>query len=265
MVAGGKADRARQFANVAGALFQVLAGFLMPFAVAARGGAPVRPLIQPANYAFVIWAPIFLLCLACAIYQALPANRENPLLRRAGWFTSGAFLANGLFEVAVSMQQFVLAQGFIVGAVFCAGVAYLRLAHAEPGVLRGAERALLALPVGLFFGWLTAATVVNAAGVAVLLGVPEGGWAEILLGCLLLLSGSLFASAIIRTGAYVPAQGYLAYAAAILWALLGIAVAQSTLSLIAGVALVASIPIVLASVRRGGWWRGQGLAGTGVS
>jgi len=253
---GSKVDRARQFANVAGALFQVLAGFLMPFAVAARGGAPVRPLIQPANYAFVIWAPIFVLCLAYAAYQALPVNRASAPLRRAGWFTFGAFFANGLFEVAVSLQRFALAQVFIVGAVCCAGVAYLRLARAERGILSGAERALLALPVGLFFGWLTAATVVNAAGVAVLLGLPEGGRAELLLGSLLLLAGSLFASAIIRTGADAPAQGYLAYAAAMLWALLGIAVAQNTASLITGVALVASIPIVFAPVRRDGWWRG---------
>lgn len=247
----GKVDRIRQVANVAGALFQVVAGFLMPFAAAARGGAPVRPLIQPANYAFAIWAPIFLLGIAYAVYQALPTNRESRLLRRTGWLTFGAYLSNGLFEVLVSLQQFILAQVFIVGAFLCAGVAYLRLARSERGILRGAERLLVALPLGLFFGWITAATVVNTAGVAVLAGVPEGGRVEILLGGVLLLVGGLFASAMVLVGEYSPSQGYLAYAAAVVWALFGIVVAQNGLSLaITAAALVASVPVLLSPLRR---------------
>jgi hypothetical protein len=48
-------------------------------------------LIEPAGYAFAVWALIFALSLVYAVYGALRANRENPLLRRIGWYTAGAF------------------------------------------------------------------------------------------------------------------------------------------------------------------------------
>ena len=89
----GKRDVARQAATVVGALFQVLAGAIVPIGAIA-GETP--SLVIPAYYAFAIWGPIFLFCLAYATYQALPANRHDPLLRRVGWFFAGAFFLNGL-------------------------------------------------------------------------------------------------------------------------------------------------------------------------
>ncbi len=69
-------DVARQAANVVGAIFQVVAGMIL-----ARGEMPGEEItqIQPSNFAFVVWAPIFMLFLAYAVYQALPAQRESPL------------------------------------------------------------------------------------------------------------------------------------------------------------------------------------------
>ena len=75
----GKRDLARPVAAVAGALFQMLAGAIVPIGAIA-GETP--SLVVPSDYAFAIWGPIFLLCLAYAAYQALPANRANPLLRQ---------------------------------------------------------------------------------------------------------------------------------------------------------------------------------------
>ena len=82
----GKRDVARQASTVVGALFQVLAGAIVPIGAIA-GERP--SLVIPADYAFAVWGPIFLLCLAYATYQALPANRHDPLLRRVGWFLPG--------------------------------------------------------------------------------------------------------------------------------------------------------------------------------
>ena len=72
-----KRDLSRQVATIVGALFQVLAGAIVPIAAIA-GDTP--SLVRPVDYAFAIWGPIFLLCLAYAVYQALPTNRANPLL-----------------------------------------------------------------------------------------------------------------------------------------------------------------------------------------
>jgi hypothetical protein len=79
----GRWDSVCQAANVLGALTQIGAPVLTSEAVgqvSAENGTSV----VSADYAFAIWGPIFLLCLAYAAYQALPANRESPLLRCVG-------------------------------------------------------------------------------------------------------------------------------------------------------------------------------------
>jgi hypothetical protein len=70
------ADVARQTVNVLGALFQVFAGLVL----AGTNPGTDAVLIQPSTYAFFVWAPIFVLSIAYAAYQALPANRQRDLL-----------------------------------------------------------------------------------------------------------------------------------------------------------------------------------------
>lgn len=237
---GGKWDLARQAANVLGALFQIGVPALTGEAVG-RVSAENGTLAVPADYAFVIWSPIFLLCLSYVAYQALPTTRESPLLRRVGWFSAGAFFSNGLWEILFPARQFLLAQVVIVVIFACAAVAYLRLARSERGVLSAAERWLVALPFGLLFGWITAATLVSFATTFVALGLLEGG-----IGAALLLTGGLVASAVLLVGKAAPPQGYLAYAAAVLWALVAVVVNQYDTSILTtGAALVAAVPVAL--------------------
>ena len=77
----GRTDVARQVANVLGAIFQVVAPALAGPAIG-RVSAENPTFVVPGDYAFVIWTPIFFLALVYAVYQALPANRENPLLMK---------------------------------------------------------------------------------------------------------------------------------------------------------------------------------------
>src|SRR5919199_6186904 len=42
-------------------------------------------LITPANYAFAIWGVIYLGLITFGVYQVLPAQRQNPSLRRMGY------------------------------------------------------------------------------------------------------------------------------------------------------------------------------------
>ena len=65
-------------------------------------------LFVPAGYVFSIWGLIYLALIGFAIYQALPAQRENPHLRRIGYlFQSGALLASMNVEdnVALPLQE----------------------------------------------------------------------------------------------------------------------------------------------------------------
>ena len=119
-------DVARQAANVVGAIFHVVAGLFL-----ADGAFPDEDitLIQPSNYAFVIWAPIFLSLLAYAAYQALPTKRESPLLRGIGPYTAAAFFLNGVLEILFSPNNFVITQALVLVMLLCLAVAYLRLAR----------------------------------------------------------------------------------------------------------------------------------------
>jgi hypothetical protein len=245
-VGDGRWEVMRQAANVVGALFQIGAPILTSEAVG-RVSDENRTLVVPADYAFSIWGLIFLLCLAYAVYGALPANRESPLLRRVGPFSAGAFLLNGMWEILFPARQFLLAQAVIVAIFVCAAVAYLGIARSERGVLSAAERWLVALPLGLLFGWITAATLVSFATTFVALGLLDGSVGEAIIGAVLLLTGGLIASAVLLAGETAPPQGYLAYAAAVLWALVAVVVNQYDASIPTTVAaLVAAVPVALA-------------------
>ena len=243
----GKRDLARQVATIVGALFQVLAGAIVPIAQIAEEDPP--SLVAPSSYAFAIWGPIFLLCLAYAAYQGLPANRQNPLLRRVGWFFAGAFFLNGLWEVLVPLRQPVVLQVILAGILASLAIAYLRLVRSESGILNRADRWLVALPLGLLFGWITAANVVSFNDTLVELGLLGSGVGGALAGAFLLLVGAVFASVVILVSGAGPLQGLLAYAGAVLWALTGVVVNQYDASLLTtGAALLSGALVAIAII-----------------
>jgi hypothetical protein len=241
-----KWDLAHQVATVVGALFQVLAGAVVSIGAIAK---ETPSLVIPADYAFAIWGPIFLLCLAYATYQALPANRQNSLLRRVGWFLAGAFFLNGPWEVLVPLRQPVLLQAILAGIFACLAVAYLRLVRSEDGVFRQVDRWLVALPLGLLFGWITAANAVSLNDTLVEVGLLGSGVGGALVGALLLIVGAALACAVISVGEAGPLQGLLAYAGAVLWALAGVVVNQYDASLITtGAALLSGALVAMAII-----------------
>ena len=69
---------------------------------------------------------------------------------------------------------------------------------------------MVALPLGPFLGWVTAANAVSLTAKAVRRGlVASGGAGEAALGTALLLVGALLACAVILAGRTGPVQGYL--------------------------------------------------------
>lgn len=244
---GGWRDVARQTSNVVGALFQIgTTGYASTrIEEIVREGPP--SLVEPAGYAFGVWALIFALSLVYAAYGALPGQRENPLLRRVGWLTAGAFFCTGLWSVFVPPRQFLAAQAMLLGIFAYLLVAYLRLARSERGTLSGVDRWLVAPTVGIFVGWVTAANAVSITSEAVRLGLIEGAGAiEALLGSVLLLAGGGLAASIVLAGRNGPAQGYLAYGITALWALTAVVVNQYDASLLTTGASLISAALVVA-------------------
>ena len=251
-ISGFQRDLARQAANVAGALFQVGMTAVAASSIQAETDQ-ATPLIEPALYAFVVWGPIFGLSLAYAGYQALPANRTDPLLRRIGWFTAAAFAATGFWSVLVPQGWLLAALGMLALNFVCLGATYLRIAASSRrrAPSRG-ERWLIALPVGIFLGWMTAANVVSLLSELVrgeLLAA--GGTGEAAVGAVSLLLGGALAALIVRAGATGPTQAALAYGGTVLWALVGVVAQQYDAStLTTGAAVVAALPVLLALLDR---------------
>lgn len=246
-----RGDAARQAVNVVGAVFQVWATVLAGAAISEIVEEGQPSLVEPAGYAFGIWALIFVLSLIYAGYQALPANRENGLLRRVGWPVAGAFFCTGLWSVFVPLRQFGLAQAMLLGIFAFLLVAYLRLARSDRSALGLTDRWVVSLAIGPFLGWVTAANAVSLTSEAVRSGLVDArGFGEMVVGSALLLAGGLLAAAITRAGKAGPWQGYAAFAVTVLWALVAVVVAQYETSFVTTVAaVVAALPVLFVLLR----------------
>src|SRR3712207_964165 len=253
-------DVARQAANAAGAVFQIAVPVVTGPAVG-RGSGENPTLVVPSDYAFVIWTPIFLLALVYAAYQALPSNRENPLLRRVGWFSALAYFSNGVWEILFPAREFVLSQVVFVGITGGAVAAFVLLQRGAGSAGRF-DRWLVAPAFGLLAGWVTAAFFVGLVTVLVATGVLNGGVGEARFGALTVIVGGAVVCSVVLSGRSGPAQGYVAYGGAVLWALAGVVANQYQNSLITSSTAVVCALVVTAilflALRRPGATRGTG-------
>lgn len=250
-------DVLRQIAVLFAAIFQVYASY--------GGGSSVgtiaqenRSLILPSGYAFSIWGPIFILCGIYAIYQALPAMREDSAFRAMGWWAAAAFLANGLWIYAYSDRQFILAQGIIIAGFVCAVGAYIALVRARSSTVpANVVRWIVAPAFGLLAGWLTAASIVGLAGTLVSQGFAATGQGAEVGGSALLLACAGIASALIWQPRDGISSAWIAYGAAIIWALVAIIVEQRSIStLVTAAAIVGIVVTALALVAA---WKNEGV------
>ena len=61
----------------------------------------------PAGYVFAIWGIIYIGMIAYTVYQALPAQRENPRMQATGWWVVLGGLANCASIFLWHYEQFV--------------------------------------------------------------------------------------------------------------------------------------------------------------
>ncbi|HEY3286020.1 MAG TPA: hypothetical protein VGJ96_02755 [Gemmatimonadaceae bacterium] len=118
----------------------------------------------PNGYVFAIWGVIYLAWLLFCIYQLLPANRDKPRFAALGyWFAlSGVF--NSLWLVCWHYNQFTLSLVVMFALLTTLIVSYRRLGvgRTPSGAM---ERWCVDAPFGLYLGWISVATIANAADV----------------------------------------------------------------------------------------------------
>jgi hypothetical protein len=170
----------------------------------------------PAGYVFAIWGIIYIGLIAYAVYQALPAQRENPRLQATGWWIDLGGLANSMWIFLWHYQQFVATLGAMLILLATLIAVYLRLGIGQTKVTTG-ETWAVRVPFSIYLGWITVATVANVSDVLDFLkwnqfGISAASWMVVILGAVLVIAGLMN---FLRRD--------VAYALVILWALAGIA------------------------------------------
>jgi benzodiazapine receptor len=182
----------------------------------------------PAGYVFSIWGLIYLALIGFAIYQLLPAQRENPRLLRVGYLFAASCAANVAWLFLWHYEQFELTVVAMTALLFAI---YLRLGIGRTAV-PAAERWLVQVPFSIYLGWITVATVANVTSLLDYLN--WGGWGispEVWAVIILVVAGAI-AAAVSLT------RGDVAYMLVILWAFAGIAVKQADTAVVAVAAWV---------------------------
>jgi hypothetical protein len=198
------------WALAAAALAFAAMPFFTPFSGFEPDAFPIPqtdPPAQPAGYAFAIWGLIYLWLIVSTLFGA-SARADD-----AGWARMRpallVSLAIGTIWLPVAGRSPLWALVLIWAMLITALIALARTPQDR-------DRLLLRAPIGLYAGWLTAASWVsvalNGAGFGVAMG--ETGWA-----IAAILGAAATALAVILRLPAVPA-----FAAAVVWALIAVVV-----------------------------------------
>ncbi|MBW4492225.1 MAG: tryptophan-rich sensory protein [Oscillatoria princeps RMCB-10] len=199
-------------------------------------------LIIPANYTFAIWGLIYLGLIAFGIYQVLPAQRQNPLLRRTGYLLVVASLSQIVWVLLFQYRLFPLSVVAMLGILLPLIALYLRLGIAPQRVSR-AEKWFVRVPLSIYLAWICVATIVNVA--IALYSLGWNGWGA---------GAPIWTVLVMAVGAAIAAnialgRADIAYALVTVWAYVGIAVRQASQPLILGAALSLALAVLLALFR----------------
>jgi hypothetical protein len=195
----------------------------------------VDPPVQPAGYAFSIWGLIYGWLVISAVYGVVKRRTDREWDRARTPLALS--LALGTPWLAVANRSAIWATVLIMAMAASAILALLRTPHDDRWWLRA--------PVAIYAGWLTAATFVSLGSTAAGYGLltDARGWAFIGISLALLLS-----VLVQRSMPRAPL-----YAATVIWALVGIVVANGGdplgVTLLAGAGILV-LGVLLVSQRR---------------
>src|SRR5512141_195706 len=156
-------DTVRQTANILSVLLALLVNILasaLPLNGQNTGEISDRFKVYfvPAGYVFAIWGVIYIGWIAFTVYQALPAQRENPRLRRLGYWFALSGLLNAAWLFCWHYNLFGLSVLVMFGLLGLLIVSYVRL-NVGRHPSSTAEKWCVDIPFSVYLGWITVATV----------------------------------------------------------------------------------------------------------
>ncbi|MFB2924136.1 tryptophan-rich sensory protein [Aerosakkonema funiforme] len=195
-------------------------------------------LIIPANYAFAIWGLIYLGLISFAIYQFLPAQRQDPYLRRSGYFLVMASLAQIVWVFVFEYELFARSLLAMLAILLPLIGIYLELGIAKRRVSRN-QKWLVQVPLSIYLGWISVATIVNVAIALYSLGWNGGGISpQIWTAIVMVVAGAIAATIKVTRDDF-------AFPLVIVWALVAIAVRQANQPLISFTAVILALALGL--------------------
>jgi hypothetical protein len=195
----------------------------------------------PAGYVFAIWGVIYLGWIAFVVYQTLPAQKENPRLRKLGYLFAISNLFNAAWLFCWHYNLFGLSILVMLTLLGLLIASYLAL-NVGRSAVSAVEKWCVDVPFSIYLGWITVATIANITDYLYLInwdgfGLGAQTWALIML-VIASLVGLLMA--LTRRDA-----GYLLV---LVWSFAGIAVKQEGAPLVAYTAWIASLVALLLAV-----------------
>lgn len=141
-----------------------------PFAGQTMGvvSAKYPTLLTPAGYAFSIWGLIFLALVVYAVWQLLPGQREISLPDALAKPLTLASIATGVWVVLFAYELILPSVGMMLLVLGSLIVAYGRTRRR---IFAEAAPALSGVPISLYLGWISVASVIN-----ITIGLRQLGW-----------------------------------------------------------------------------------------
>lgn len=186
-------DIARQVIILISSVLAIIAAFI---GSGAFFGTPIQEaaggfldsdstLIAPGTGAFRIWSVIYTGMLAYAIWQALPAQRNDSRQMRIGWWVAASLVLNAVWIGVVQADLLYLSLPVIAALliVLCRIFVILRRTAPKSRV----ETVVADGAIGLYLGWVIIATAANATAILVAAGFDGFGiapevWSAVVLG-----------------------------------------------------------------------------------
>ncbi|MBX7174921.1 MAG: tryptophan-rich sensory protein [Pyrinomonadaceae bacterium] len=184
--------------------------------------------VTPAGYAFSIWGLIYFGLILFTIYQAMPAQIDNFVRLRGLYILS--CVANCAWIFLWHNQLLVASVGAIVVLLVVLGAINFSLSKDDSAVVR--------VPFGIYFGWITVATIANIAVCLTSFNIEVSIFAACILISIATIAGVFFRLKLSNA----------AYGLAITWAITAIAVKHGGVTSISLVSAIAVITLLIAVI-----------------
>lgn len=174
----------------------------------------------PSGYVFAIWFIIYLGWVVLILYLLLDRENSEWFLDRVNIWLFLNLILNGLWLVFWHYDQYLISVFVMLGIFGTLAITYLRLEIGSKDYSIK-EIALIQLPIGIYFGWITVATIANITSYLVSINISFGSFDPIIT-IIVLLVGTLITISVLYT------KKDVFFALVPVWAFIGIFVKQNS-------------------------------------